>query len=144
MKIWGLTPPGTLWATLDLLRGLLYLLLLLPGVNPIAVKYIISYIILYYIISYIISYHTISYHIISYHISYIISYHISYPIIYHIISYLIVYHIIYIVSYHIISYIYQTEILAQQSALQIPQRAVPYPCVARWVSAQLVRVLGRN
>ena len=41
--------------------------LLPPGVNPIAVKYIISYHISYHIISYhIISYHIISYHIILY------------------------------------------------------------------------------
>ena len=51
------------------------ILLLPPGVYPIAFKYIVSY----HIISYhIISYHIISYHIISYHI---ISYHISYHII---------------------------------------------------------------
>ena len=43
--------------------------LLPPGANPIAVKYIVSYHIIYHIISYhIISYHIISYHIISYHI----------------------------------------------------------------------------
>ena len=59
-----------------------------PGGNPIAVKYIIY--IVSYRITYIISYHIISYHIISYHI---ISYHI---ISYHIISY-------HIISYHIIS-----------------------------------------
>jgi hypothetical protein len=56
--------------------------LLPPGVNPIAVKYIISYHIIYHIIPYhIISYRIISYNIIPYHI---ISYHI---IPYHIISY---------------------------------------------------------
>ena len=73
---------------------------LLPlGVNPTAVKYIISYrtlsyhiyhiIISYHIISYQISYHIIAYHIISYHI---IAYHIisSYHTIpYHTISYII-------------------------------------------------------
>jgi hypothetical protein len=81
--------------------------LLPPGVNPIAVKYIISYI---YIIShiiyiYIISY--ITYHIshiiyISYHISHIIyiSYHISHIIyIYHIIYHIYIYHIIYRILY---------------------------------------------
>jgi len=74
-----------------------------PGVNPIAVKYIMSCIISYHIISYhIISYHIISYHIISYHI---ISYHIiSYHISYHIISYHIISYHIYIISYHIVSY----------------------------------------
>jgi hypothetical protein len=43
--------------------------LLPPGVNPIVVKYIISYIISYHTISHhTIPYHTISYHIIPYHI----------------------------------------------------------------------------
>jgi hypothetical protein len=42
--------------------------LLTPGVNPIAVKYIISYHTSYHI-NHIISYHIISYHIISYHIN---------------------------------------------------------------------------
>ena len=61
--------------------------LLPPGVNPIAVKYIISYIITYRIISY----HTIPYHIIPYHTIYhIIPYHISY----HTIPYHMSYHII--------------------------------------------------
>ena len=69
--------------------------LLPPGVNSIAVKYIISY--------HIISYHNISYHIISYISYHIISYHItSHHIVYHIILYHIIsYHT---VSYHIISY----------------------------------------
>jgi hypothetical protein len=56
--------------------------LLPPGGNPIAVKYIISYhlsYIIYHIVSYIISCHVISYNIISY-ISYHISYHVSYHI----------------------------------------------------------------
>jgi hypothetical protein len=65
---------------------------LLPsGVNPIAIKYIISY--------HIISYHIISY--IIYHISYIISYHISYHIVLYIISYRTSYHIISYILYHI-------------------------------------------
>jgi len=69
--------------------------LLPPGGNPMAVKYIISYIRLY-IISYI-SYHTRSY-IIYYVVSYQIIYHI---ILYHIISYIISYHTISCQSYHI-------------------------------------------
>jgi len=79
--------------------------LLPPGVNPVPVKYIISYQIIYQIISYIVSYQII-YHIISYQIiSYIISYQIIYQIIY-IISNHIVYHIISNhISYYIKSYI---------------------------------------
>ena len=73
-------------------------ILLLPGVNPTAVKYIISCIISHHII-YHISHHIISYHIISYHI---ISYHIISYIISCIISHHISYH--HIISYHIISY----------------------------------------
>jgi len=56
-------------------------LLLPPGLNQIAVKYIISYRIIY-----IISYRII--HIISYHIYHIIYHIISYHIIYYIISYM--------------------------------------------------------
>jgi hypothetical protein len=59
--------------------------LLPPGGNPIAVKYIISY-------------HIISYHIVSYHIIYII-----YHILYHITSH-VSYRISYIISYRITSY----------------------------------------
>ena len=45
--------------------------LLPPGGNPIAVKYIISYhIVSYHIIYHIVSYHILSYHIISYHINF--------------------------------------------------------------------------
>jgi len=63
----------------------MFTVLLPPGVNPIAVKYIKSYHIIYHIISYnIISY--LSYHIISYIISYYVIYHII-SIIYHIIPY---------------------------------------------------------
>jgi hypothetical protein len=86
--------------------------LLPPGVNPIAVKYIISYIISYHIMSchvmschampyhiiYHIIYHVMSYHIISYHISYhVMSCHVISYIIYHVMSYHIIYRII---SYH--------------------------------------------
>ena len=99
--------------------------LLPPGVYPIAVKYIISYIISYHIIS-IISYQSYqSYHIN--HINHIISiisyqsYHInqSYLII-SIISYqsyqsYIVSYIISIISYHIISIIYHINHIIYQS-----------------------------
>jgi hypothetical protein len=65
--------------------------LLPPGVNTIAVKYIIPY-------------HIISYHIKSHHIIYHITHHISYMISY--IIYIVSYHISYhITSHHTISYI---------------------------------------
>ena len=71
--------------------------------NPIAVKYIISYIISchisYHIIPHHIIYHIVSYRIVSYRIiSYPIRYHISSYHIYHIVSHHIIYHI---TSHHI-------------------------------------------
>ena len=69
--------------------------LLPPGGNTTAVKYITSY--------HTISYHIISYHIISYIIYHVIYRTISYIILYHT-SYHIICHTTYIVSYHISSY----------------------------------------
>jgi hypothetical protein len=123
---------------------------LLPmGVNPIAVKYIISsYHTIYHIVSYTVSFH-ISYHIISYYIIYIIyhiisyhiisyhiiSYHIischisyiSYHIIYHIISYIISYHII---SYHIISYIISYLISYHITSYRIISYCISYRIIS--------------
>ena len=83
--------------------------LLPPGSNPIAVKYIISH----HIISYHISYRIIAYHIISYHN------------IYHIISY---HSIAYIISYHIIS----TSQLRQPTRVECYEQLREFYQFAKW------------
>jgi hypothetical protein len=115
--------------------------LLPPGVNPIAVKYIISYIISCHVMYYIISCHVIL--IISYHIY--IYYIISCHVIYHTISYHIMsYHVILII-YHIIYHNYQRSFLLRwcniHNLLFIYGKAVTRRTTSKLVDTQRLRKL---